>query len=361
MTTPGRNAALALVACAALAACKEEAPPPVAVRPVLSTVVTPDAAENAVVVGTVQPQFKTELGFRVLGRLILRSVNIGDSVVKGQTVAAIDPAALELAVRMAKADLSTSQAQFVNAAGTEGRQRTLIETDATTKATLDSAEQARAMAESSVARSQANLIKAREQLGYAQVKADFAGVVTAVGAEVGQVVSPGQSVVTVARPDIREAVIDVSDEAAAALQIGQPFVVHLQLEPRIHANGKIREIAPQADPVTRSRRVRITLDDPPDTFRLGSTITTTLAAGDGAALRLPSSAVLAKDGKTFVWLVQSEGIVHRVTLREVQTADDNDGGVRITSGLASGARVVTAGVHSLTEGQQVRLDQEALL
>ena len=144
-------------------------------------------------VGTVQPRYETNLGFRVLGRLIARPVNVGDLVAEGQTIAAIDPTALELAVRSAKADLSKAQALLENAIGTEERKRILIKTDATTKQTLDDAEQVRAGAQASTARARANLTKAIEQLGYAEVKADFAGVVTAVSAEVGQVVSPGQS------------------------------------------------------------------------------------------------------------------------------------------------------------------------
>lgn len=353
--TPPRLAVM-LVACVLLTGCNEKAAAPAPVRPVLSTLVTPALMGNAVIVGTVQPQFKTDLGFRVLGRLVARPVNVGDTVEKGQMVAAIDPAALELAVRSAAAEVSNSQARLSNAAGAEGRQRTLLQTNATSRATFETAEQARAAAEASVVRAEANLTKAREQLGYAQVRVDFAGVVTAVGAEVGQVVSPGQSVVTVARPDIREAVIDVADEAAGALRIGMPFTVSLQLDPAIKAEGKVREISPQADPATRTRRVRITLDDPPETFRLGTTVTTVLA-GKPLGLRLPASAILSKDGKTFAWLVDPSS--RTVTLREVQSAPDEDGGVRVSAGIESGARVVTAGVHSLVDGQKVRIGEEA--
>ena len=184
----------------------------------------------------------------MLGRLIARPVNVGDLVAEGQTVGEIDSLALELAVRSARAELSTTQAQFANASATEQRKRMLIVKDATTKQTVDDAEQVRAGAEASVARARANVTKALEQLGYAQLKADFAGVVIAVGAEVGQVVSPGQSVVTVARPDIREAVVDIGADFPVPLKIGLPFTVSLQLLPAVQVEGEIREIAPQADP-----------------------------------------------------------------------------------------------------------------
>jgi RND family efflux transporter MFP subunit len=350
---------VALTLGALLAGCKEEAAAPVPARPVLSAIVSSAVKSNVAIVGTIQPKIKTDFSFRTLGRLIARPVNVGDAVEKEQILAAIDPAALELAVRLATAELSNNQAQFANASGTEERQRTLLEKSVTSQATFEAAEQTRQAAESAVVRAQANLTKAREQLGYAQLKSDFAGVVTLVGAEVGQVVSPGQTIVTIARPDIREAVIDVADDLASELRIGMPFTVALQLEPSISAEGKVREIAPQADAVTRSRRVRITLEDSPPAFRLGTTVTTAVPGAPLNGPRVPASAILAKDGKTMVWLVDAASST--VASREVKSVPDGDGWVRVVAGLDAGARVVTAGVHHLAEGQKVRIGQEGAL
>src|SRR6202158_4026193 len=287
----------------ATAGCQQEAKVPEPVRPVLSTILQPAASGSTVAVGTVQPRYETNLGFRVLGRLIARPVNVGDLVAEGQTIAATDPTALELAVRSAKADLLKAQALVENAIGTEERKRILIKTEATTKQTLDDAEQVRAGAQASTARARANLTKASEQLGYAQVKADFAGVVTAVSAEVGQVVSPGQSVVTVARPDVREAVVDIGADFPVPLTVGLPFTVSLQLLPAVQVRGQIREIAPQADSVTRMRRIPLPLNNPPESFRLGSTITASLSDGHASALRVAASAVLKQGAETFVWVI----------------------------------------------------------
>ena len=352
----GRAIIIACVFASAVstAGCKQNAEAPEPVRPVLSTVFQPTRSGDTVAVGTVEPRFKTDLGFRVLGRLTSRPVNIGDLVDQGQTVAAIDPAALELAVRWATAELSKSQAHSALTSATEERQRALIGSGATTKATLDSAEQARAGAQASVVRAQANLTKALEQLGYAQLKPDFAGVVTAVSAEVGQVVSPGQRVVTVARPDIREAVVDIGPDFPAPLRIGLPFKVSLQLRPAIQVEGEIREIAPQADPVTRTRRVRIALNDPPPQFWLGATVTASLNGDQYSILRLPASAALAKDGETFVWVV--DVATSTVSLHKIELLPD-EGGMRVASGLSPGTRVVTAGIHSLKQGQQVRIEE----
>jgi membrane fusion protein, multidrug efflux system len=347
----------AIAACAVLTGCQEKATAPEPIRPVLSMVVAPKEATSVTVVGTVQPQFKTDFGFRMLGRLIARPVNIGETVEKGQALAAVDSLAAELAVRASLAELSTAQGRLANASGTADRQRTLIETGATNKATLESAEQSNAAAQAAVVRAQANLTKAREQLGYTRISADYAGVVTAVGAEVGQIVAPGQTVVTVARPDIREAVIDVADQLAGALRVGMPLGVTLQLDPRIRAEGKVREIAPQSDAVTRSRRVRITLTAPPEAFRLGTTITTAIPGGAVRGFRLPATAVLTKDGKSSVWLL--DPATKSVTLRDVQLVSNPDGSVDVTSGIEAGTRIATAGVHHLKEGQKVRLEQEA--
>lgn len=336
--------------------CKQETTAPEPVRPVLSILVEPARSSDTAAAGTVEPRFKSDLGFRVLGRIIARPVDVGDSVYEGQTVAAIESTALELAVRAARAELSNSQAQLANASAAEARQRTLITTDTIAKQTLDNAVQARAGAEASVARAQANLTKALEQLGYAQLKSDFAGVVTAVGAEVGQVVSPGQSVVTVARPDIREAVIDIGPDFPVSLEIGLPFTVSLQLLPTVHVEGQIREIAPQADPVTRTHRVRIALNDPPPSFRLGATVTARLSNDQSSILRVPESAVLTKEDQNFVWVV--DPTAHTVSLQKIDLSRD-EGGIRVTGGLEPGTRIVIAGVHSLKQGQQVRIDQEA--
>ena len=339
----------------ALAGCQQEAKAPEPVRPVLSMVLEPSGSDGTVAVGVVEPRYKTNLAFRVLGRLTARPAYVGDLVGEGQTVGTIDATALELAVRLAKAELAKAEAQLATARATEERQRTLITSDATTRQTLDNAEQARAGADASLAHAQANLTKAIEQLGYAQLRADFAGVVTAVGAEVGQVVSPGQNVVTVARPDVREAVVDIGEDFPVPLEIGLPFTVGLQLLPAVQLEGRIREIAPQADALTRLRRVRIALNNPPESFRLGATVTAKLGNQQNPILRLPASAVLARDGANFVWVVDQPAST--VSLHQVDLVTDRTG-ARVTDGLVPGARIVTAGIHSLKQGQQVRIEQD---
>jgi RND family efflux transporter MFP subunit len=353
--TAGRIAGCLLVA-GLLAGCGEKAAAPEPIRPVLSMVISPPDADTISVVGTVQPRYQTDYGFRVLGRLIARPVNVGDSVVKDQPLAAIDATAAELTVRSLQGALTTAQGSLANATGTVNRQRTLIETGANTQATLDSAEQSYASAEASVVRAQSDLAKAREQLGYTKRSAEYAGVVASVGAQVGQIVAPGQTVVTVARPDVREAVIDIAVDLASRLQIGMPLTVALQIDPKIRAEGKVREIGPQFDSLTRLNRVRVTLESPPDSFRLGSTLTAYIPGNGARGIQLPAAAILTRDGKSSVWVVDPG--TKSVAMRDVAIVTNTNGTVTVTSGVEVGMRVVTAGVHHLKEGQKVRLEKE---
>ena len=347
-----------LLALLPLAACSQEKEaPPQVVRPVLSVVVQPTASRALGFVGTVEPEFSANLAFRLLGRVVSRDVEVGDLVTKGETLAALDPTALDLGVQAAKAELSNAEAQFANASASEERQRQLLESKNTSQAVYDAAKQAMQAAQANVERARAALAKAEEQLGYARLFSDFDGVVTAVGAEVGQTVSPGQTIVTVARADVREAVVDIPDRLTGDLAAGTPFEVTLQSLPTIKAEAKLREIAPQAEGATRTRRVRLTLADPPESFRLGSTVTATRVTAAAPAMELPLSALLETDGKAKVWVVDPQAST--VATRDVEVSARTAGSFTVAGGLEKGMRVVTAGVHSLEEGQRVRIEGAA--
>lgn len=337
-----------------LAACHEqqhaEAPGP---RPVLSVAATPQIVRTVGFAGTVEPRYKSDLGFRVLGRIVSRDVNVGDLVKKGRRLATLDPVAYQLAVRSAQADLAAATARLENAAATETRQRELLQQNSATQAQFEAAQQARETAEAGVTRAKANLDKAEEQLDYTELRGDFDGVVTATAAQLGQVVQPGQTVVTVARPDIREAVVDLPDSIGRDLKAGDRLDIALQVDPFVKAAGSVREIAPQADPTTRTLRVRVTLDNPPESFRLGTTISATVTTQAAPGIELPVSALLERDGKTMVWVV--DPATRTVSTRDVTVAARDGSAVRVLDGLASGTRVVTAGVHSLTPGQTVKI------
>ncbi|QND58452.1 efflux RND transporter periplasmic adaptor subunit [Mesorhizobium huakuii] len=347
---------LGLFAVGALAACsKSDEKPPEIIRPVLSVVVEPQTSQTFGFAGSIEPQISADLAFRLLGRVVSRDVKVGDIVSKGTTIAALDPTALELAVQAATAELSNAEAQFANAAASEERQRQLLAAANTTQAVFDAAQQARKAAEANVERAKAALAKSQEQLGYARLFSDFDGVVTAVGAEVGQTVSAGQTVVTVARSDLREAVVDIPDQLTGDLTAGTPFQVILQSLPTIETQAKLREIAPQAEGSTRTRRVKLALTDPPQAFRLGSTVTATRMTKVAPTIELPISALLEKNGSEKVWIVDPQ--TSSVSAHDIKVASKNGETFTVAEGLEAGMRVVTAGVHSLSEGQKVKVPE----
>jgi RND family efflux transporter MFP subunit len=169
-----------------LSGCKreqaQETPP---IRPVLSVVITADADRKLGFTGTVEPRYTTDLGFRDLGRLIARNVEVGDSVRAGAVIAAIDPLQFQLAVKSAIADVSTTRAKQKNTSGAESRQGILLNQGVTPQSQYDSAQLARETATASVRCAEANLVKAQEQLKYATLRSDTDGVVTAVSGQVG--------------------------------------------------------------------------------------------------------------------------------------------------------------------------------
>lgn len=342
-----------LTGCDQSAAVEEQTP-----RPVKSMTAKAERPVRMSFPGVVQAKLETDLAFRTLGQLVSRKVDVGDVVRKGDVVAEIDPLALQLAVRSAKADLRDAEAQLENAAITEKRKRSLSSTSAASIADLDLAEQGLKSAEAGVARARASLAKLRQQLGYAHLLAEFDGVVTATSVEVGQTVTVGQPVVTLARLDQRDVVIDVPETQLRTLRLGARFDIALQLDETLRTAGALREIGPEADSNTRTHRLKIAIDDAPEVFRLGSVVSATIPTEPSSAIGLPKTAVLEKDGADNVWIIDRS--THTVSLRPI-LLDDNDTAathVRVLSGLREGEEVAIAGVNELAQGQKVKIEQE---
>ena len=352
---------IAAVLLLGLAACRDDeqepAPP---VRPVLSVVAAVRTTDTlGPYAGTIEPRYKSDLGFRVFGRMVARFVDVGAVVTRDQELAALDPAVQTLAVRSAEATVANAEAQFANAEAEEGRQRDLAQHNITPPAQFELIQRNRETAEANLTRARASLRKAKDLLSFTQLKADFDGVVTGRYAEPGQVVNAGQKIVTVARPEIREAVIAVPNELADILSHANDFTLTVDLDHVVAMKAAaVRSVDPTADASSRMRGVFLTLDNPPDAFRLGITIAVTLTRPVSPRIDLPATALLDKDGKSFVWLVdpaKNSVALHEVTViaREEDTAT-----VAAGSGAAElpgGARVVIAGAHSLAPGQIVKL------
>lgn len=326
------------------------------VRPVLTVVAhSIDTATFGPFIGSVEARYQTNLGFQVGGRIIAREVNVGDQVKQGQRLAAVDATLLRLAVQSAQADLANAKAQLANAVLTENRSRALVVTETASKAQVDTATAARETAAAKVTQSEASLRQAQNVLSYAELIAPYDGVITAVNSDVGKVVSAGDIIVTLARPDVREAVVDVPDYLSPELLEYPHFDVVLAGEPTIKAAATLRQLAPASDAVTRTRRARLSLDNPPNGFRLGSTISVSAARSITPYIAIPKSALVGDAGKLSVWTV--DPAKSAVTARPVTLVSSRDGEV-IVDGLKEGDIVVKAGVDSLQAGQAVKLPSE---
>ena len=291
--------------------------------------------------------------------MIAKHVQVGDIVKQGDTLMELDPLSLEFAVRSAEADLRSANAALENARVTEKRKRILASTNSVSQADLEAAEQALISAEANTEKMEASLAKAQEQLSYAYLKADFDGVITATSADLGQTVTSGQTVLTLARLDQRDAVVDVPEALVRPIRSTPEIDVNLQLDPSMQAKGTLREVSPEADTTTRTYRVKVAIDNAPEGFRLGSVVTVRFSTEDGLeVIRLPQSAVFQKDGKNYVWRVDKDGKKVAMTAVEIDPKTTDAGLVRVLSGVERGDKIVAAGVDQLKDGQTVTLGQE---
>lgn len=341
----------------ALAGCSDDEAPPPPVRPVATVTLGAPPAPREVFAGSIQARYESVLGFRVGGRMTRRLLDVGAPVRRGQLLAALDPTDQDNALRSRQGQTADAQAQWRDASNDARRQQQLFDQGVGSRSQLDQALTRLHTLEAAREQAQSAERQARDQRNYAELYSDFEGVITAWQAEVGQVVSAGQPVVRVARPDIREAVLDLPASAIGQLEPQRPLTVRMALDPAVAVSGKVREIEPQADATTRTRRVRLTLDDPPAALRIGTLVQGELELPPAAGLALPVQALRRQGDQVAVWVVEGRGEQAQVRQRAVQVIREAAGQAWIGSGLSAGDRVVVAGVNSLEEGQRVK-DQE---
>jgi membrane fusion protein, multidrug efflux system len=353
----GARAVFALAAFALLAACQksEEAKPaPEPVRPVrVATVEEVPGGEIVTLTGNVQPKEDVSLAFRVGGQMIERSVNVGDQVRAGQVVARLDSADARSARDAARANLASAMARLTEARNTVARYEPLLPRGFVSRVQFDRAVEARLSAQAMVDAAEAQVATAENNLAYTELVADGPGVVTARGAEPGEVVAAGRMVVQLARKGGRDAVFDVPARVKDSASAEDPVEVTLSSDPKVRATGMVREVSPQADPVTRTFQVRVGLENPPEAMRLGSTVTGTVHLGGMPGIRIPAAALTASQGQPAVWVLNPE--TQRVALRNVDVLRYELDRVLVDHGLDVGELVVTAGVQTLRPDQQVRL------
>ena len=251
---------------------QETAAPP-AVRPARVAVVTPHKLELvAQGAGRIEARYVSQVGFEVGGRLISRNVDIGTVVTKGQKLAALSATDFQNKVIAAEADLATARATLTRVAGQEERDRILADKGYTPRSVYDESLKSLRSAEAAVQAAEANLRIAQNQLNYTQLLAPNDGVVTATGADPGQVVEAGQMVVEISRDAEREAVFAVAGADVARATPGMPVKVWLQAQPEVAVTGSVREISPVADSTTGTYEVRVALPSAPREMRLGAIV-----------------------------------------------------------------------------------------
>jgi RND family efflux transporter MFP subunit len=345
----------AWITAALLSACGRQAEaPPQEVRPVRTvTIAERHAALPVTLTGTIGARDEAPLAFRLSGRMIDRRVNLGDRVRAGQVVARLEPQNEQNALRSARASLSAAQGQLVNARASLQRREPLAARGAVSQAELDQAREAFQTAKAQVDAAEAQLKFAQDQLSFTELRADSDGVITAIGAEPGEVVPAGRMVVTLARQSGRDAVFDVPGQLIRSAPRDAPVTVSLSDDPKVTATGQVREVSPQADPVTRTFEVRVGLADPPPAMLLGATVVGRVDLASEQVIDVPPSALVTSGQAPTVWVV--DPATSTVSLRPVEVLRFDPDSVVVSKGLDPGEVVVTAGVQALYPGQKVRV------
>ncbi|WP_096716570.1 efflux RND transporter periplasmic adaptor subunit [Paraburkholderia acidicola] len=348
---------LALSSVVLLAACqKKEATAP-ALRPVVATAVQADGRPSTMTLpAEVQARYSTPLSFRIAGKIVERRVRLGDTVKSGEIVARLDPADAQKNAASAQAQLDAAQHRLVYAKQQLDRDRAQARDNLIAQAQLEQTEDsyASASAQRDQAAQQAALSK--DQLQYATLAADHAGVITAEQADTGQNVSAGQAVYNLAWSGDIDIVVDAPENALAALAVGQTAKVTLAALPGRSFVARVRELSPAADPQSRTWRARLTLENPGSDVRLGMTADVALSGSATqpavASFTVPATALFHDGNTPAVWVVRSDDVLE---LRRVQVARYQERTVAISDGLKNGERVVLQGVHTVTAGEKVRV------
>jgi RND family efflux transporter MFP subunit len=348
-----------LVAASVLSACSKPTPAEEPVRAVKVITVGADSQHSSVEYsGEVRARVESRLGFRVAGKIIRRQVELGQRVRAGEVLAQLDPQDYKLTADSARAQLAAAATNRDLAAADFRRFKDLREQNFISSAELERRETTLKAAQAQFDQAQAQLSGQGNQLTYTTLVADVSGVVTAVDAEVGQVVAAGTPIVRIAQDDARDVVFSVPEDKVQAVHVGSTAQVLLWGSQQT-SRGTVREVAASADPVTRTYSVKLTTDGK-DVLPLGATVTVTTAAfahEDTPVIKLPTSALLRDGNGSAVWLLDSATMTVKLKAIDIATADGN--AVVVRSGLEPGMQVVVAGVHVLQPGQKVSLYQAA--
>ncbi|RQS64135.1 efflux RND transporter periplasmic adaptor subunit [Burkholderia sp. Bp8963] len=352
-----RVRALAVAAVLALSACHREQASAPAPRAVIATTVRADAAAARVSLpAVVQARYSTPLSFRIAGKIVERRARLGDAVRAGDVIARLDPSDAQASVGSAWAQYDAARHRAEYAKTQLDRDTLQAHASLITAAQLEQSQDTRVASAAQRDAAAQQLMLARNQLRYTTLVADHAGVITSEDADTGQNVSPGQSVYRLAWSGDLDVVCDVPESRLASLPVGRAVEVALASQPGRRYTGRVREIAPAADPQSRTYRVKMTLDKPDDVVRIGMTAKVGFDAGapnDAAGtVTLPATALFHAGSETAVWIVRGDDTLE---LRRVTVSRFDALSIAVSAGLRDGDRVVLQGVHTVGPGEKVRI------
>ncbi|WP_207282346.1 efflux RND transporter periplasmic adaptor subunit [Pseudomonas sp. FW300-N2F2] len=303
--------------------------------------------------GVVAARVQSDLGFRVSGKVLERLVDAGQAVKKGQSLMRLDPIDLGLQARAQQEAVTAARARAKQTADDEARYRELVAAGAISASGYDQIKAAADTAKAQLSAAEAQADVARNASGYAVLLADADGVVMETLAEPGQVVSPGQSVVRLARAGQREAVVQLPETLRPAVGSSAQATLYGNTSGAVAA--RLRLLSDSADRVTRTFEARYVLEGALANAPLGSTVTLRIAEGvaQGQVLQVPIAALYDPGNGTGVWVIDGEPA--KVTWRPVQVLGLSDDAARVAGRLNVGERIVGLGAHLLREGEPVRL------
>jgi membrane fusion protein, multidrug efflux system len=351
------NAAIAIaLLMSVLSACDDNSEGPVKRAAFVRTEIVQqrDRQISVTLTGAIQARFSADLSFRVSGRVLARLVDVGAHVNAGDVLARLDPAEQQADLGAATAAVAATESQLQVARTNFERQKTLLAQRFTTQVTFDQAQEASRSAESSLETAKAQLGTAEDALGYTELRAGAAGLISARNLEVGQVVQAAQPVFTLAQDGARDAVFDVYESLFFGDYDGDQVSLVLLSDPNVTATGHVREVSPAIDPRSSTVRVKVGIQNPPAAMTLGSAVAGTAKSKMIAQITLPWTALMSLGSKPAVWTV--DPTTKTASLRVVEVGVYEAEAIVVKQGLKPGDRVVVDGGKLLSSGQSVTYD-----
>lgn len=327
----------------------EQQPPPM-VKTIFANKAEATVSENYS--GVVKGRYESNLAFQTGGRILSRNVQKGSFVHEGDVLMTIDARDAVQQANAGEAQVAQAKSQLDLAKSDLNRYRELYKENAIPAVTLDQYQTNYENALASYNAAIAQSAQIQNNLGYTKLTANADGVISAVNAETGQVVAAGQTVLTLVQVDELEVEFDVPENHLADVAAGKNAEVTFWAVGG-RATGVVREISPMADETARTYRVRLSLNNPPPAIQLGMTASVSLTSLDSSLINscvLPLSAIYQTGNQAQVWIVTKE---NTVALKNVHV-ESFSGNEVLVHGLSPQDKVVTAGVHKLHEGMEVR-------